>query len=302
MISVTFPIQQRYISQFCIRKIVGKFAKLSHSPLAMREQTIFDSLKKSLWPTSVSIVVLTLTGPFGTYQEFALLKRFEFWSLSILGGSFFIHLIVFYLVQRTDGGYKQKLIASISGSILGSIPATLLVVLVYVSMTGVVVPTKLYLSIWGNVVVVAVLIAILHVLPGIFLRPKLPNDEEPVASEDQVITSDAIEHVPLLELLPDGTRPCQIMSFSMQDHYVEIRTVDGVSLHLMTLREAIEQLGDLKGARVHRSHWVSYRHITDVQKDGRRHAAILTDERKIPVSGSYLEDARALLEAKNAAP
>ena len=77
--------------------------------------------------------------------------------------------------------------------------------------------------------------------------------------------------------------------------------MDGKSLLLMRLTDAINELGDLRGARVHRSHWVSLRHLVDIKKDGRKTVAVLTDDRKIPISNPYLDDVRALLKEKNAA-
>lgn len=267
----------------------------------MREQTLISSLKNSFWPIIASIVILTLTGPFGTYQELPFFTRFQFWTLAILGGSMFIHVIVFYLTKLTNGSHPQKLGAGVLGSILGSAPAAALVIVIYSSMTGSEVPSAWYLSIWGNVAIIAVLVTFVHILPEIIIeRIRSSGPASEPAQEEVEDEPIRLEHVPLLDLLPDGTRPCQIMSFSMQDHYVEIRTMEGVSLHLMTFSAAIEKLGDLKGARVHRSHWVSLRHIVDIQKDGRRHAAIMTDERKVPISGSYLEAARDLLKEKNA--
>jgi len=66
----------------------------------------------------------------------------------------------------------------------------------------------------------------------------------------------------------------------------------------MRLADAIKELGNLKGVRVHRSHWVAQQHLIDIKKDGRRFVAVLSDDRRLPVSAPYLEDTRDMLKEK----
>jgi len=267
----------------------------------MREKTLSESLKAGTLPMIGSIVVLTLTGPFGTYEDFAFGPRLVFWTLGILSGSLFIHVAVYYLIGLTKGTARDKIASAVAGAIVGSVPASVAIIYIYASMVGLAVSRDFFLPIWGNVAVIGVLVALAHVIPEVIrdhirqAKAEAERVPEPVEA-----VAEQLEHVPLIEMLPNGTRPCQIMSFSMQDHYVEIATMDGTSLHLMTFGAAMDKLGDLQGARVHRSHWVSKRHLTDIRKDGRRHIAVLTDNRAIPISGPYLDSARALLAEKNA--
>jgi hypothetical protein len=56
----------------------------------------------------------------------------------------------------------------------------------------------------------------------------------------------------------------------------------------MRFRDALEELSDLPGLRVHRSHWVMIDAVTEVRPDGRRHVAVLSCGTEVPVSRSYL--------------
>jgi LytTr DNA-binding domain len=60
---------------------------------------------------------------------------------------------------------------------------------------------------------------------------------------------------PLLSRLPRALGS-NILCLQMEDHYVRVHTPAGSELILMTLREAITELGGLEGLRVHRSWWV----------------------------------------------
>ena len=89
-----------------------------------------------------------------------------------------------------------------------------------------------------------------------------------------------------------------IVSLSMQDHYVEVTTGAGRQLILMRLSDAMEELHPIQGVQLHRSHWAATQHLKRLEKDGARHVVHLKDGRSLPVSGTYLDGVRnALSEA-----
>lgn len=66
----------------------------------------------------------------------------------------------------------------------------------------------------------------------------------------------------LLSRLPEGA--CgPVRRLAMQDHYVEVFTTRGRGLVLMRMADAVAAL-EGAGLRVHRSHWVSPRHVAGV--------------------------------------
>ena len=85
------------------------------------------------------------------------------------------------------------------------------------------------------------------------------------------------------------------------DHYLEVHTVDGHDLILMRMGDAVAGLGEL-GLQVHRSFWVSLRHVKDLVTVRGRHRLRLTGGREVPVSRTYLPAARAAVRSMKPAP
>ena len=80
------------------------------------------------------------------------------------------------------------------------------------------------------------------------------------------------------------------------DHYLDVYTVAGHGLLLMRLVDAVSQLGDL-GLQVHRSYWVSRRHIVNLVKIDGRHRLLLSSGHHVPVSRTHFEVVRVAAAA-----
>lgn len=287
-----------------MRKQVGNFAKLSWIQFAIREVNLKQVFKTGIWLTLGAILILAFMGPFGTFHSFPVFERILFWALATIAGTACIGTSVVLTLRSLENTLRARFLAAAIGTVLGSAPATYLIMTISNRMDDVSVPLNTFSSLWASVALIGLLISCVHVVADyVFNLGAFGSVATSVTQADQDAETEEpqLEIVPLLKLLPDGTRPCEIMSFSMQDHYVEINTMNGSTLHLMRFSDAMDKLGNLRGERVHRSHWVSLRHLANIKKDGRRHVAVLTDGQSLPVSGSYLENARSLLKEKNAA-
>ncbi|MBB5515948.1 hypothetical protein FHS89_001968 [Rubricella aquisinus] len=86
----------------------------------------------------------------------------------------------------------------------------------------------------------------------------------------------------------------RLIRLGVQDHYVEVHTAQGMSLILMRLGDAVEEVGGVTGHRVHRSHWVAEQAIRDIQRRDGRVFLMMEDGAEVPVSRSYQ---KALREA-----
>ncbi|MEM7267818.1 MAG: LytTR family DNA-binding domain-containing protein [Pseudomonadota bacterium] len=79
-----------------------------------------------------------------------------------------------------------------------------------------------------------------------------------------------------------------LVRLSMQDHYLEVVTKAGSDLILLRFSDALEEVADLPGWRIHRSHWVAEDGIADVKRaDGKTMVQTL-DGAELPVSRTYL--------------
>ncbi len=87
-----------------------------------------------------------------------------------------------------------------------------------------------------------------------------------------------------------------LMALSAQDHYVEIITQMGSHLERMTIKKAIGLVPECAGLQIHRSHWVAYSAILDLEKTGERYAVLLRNGAKLPVGKSKVQELQSYLE------
>ncbi len=87
----------------------------------------------------------------------------------------------------------------------------------------------------------------------------------------------------------------ELVLLRMEDHYVRAVTVEGQSLILMRLSDAIAELGDFPGLQVHRSWWIAVEAIRSVDRDGKRLSLVMSDGSHVPVSSSYRSSVNKLL-------
>ena len=75
----------------------------------------------------------------------------------------------------------------------------------------------------------------------------------------------------------------ELLALQMEDHYVRAHTEHGSALILMSLKEAIAELGDAEGMQVHRSWWVARGAVAD--KGLERPQSDFTAEKRIAGAG-----------------
>ncbi|MBL1437294.1 MAG: LytTR family transcriptional regulator [Rhodobacteraceae bacterium] len=103
---------------------------------------------------------------------------------------------------------------------------------------------------------------------------------------------------PSIEGLIPAKKLGALISMSSQDHYVEIVTDIGRHLERLTMKMAVELAPKAVGLQVHRSHWVAYNAILDLEKTGGRYAVLLQNGTKIPVGKSRVAEVRAYLDSR----
>ena len=91
-------------------------------------------------------------------------------------------------------------------------------------------------------------------------------------------------------LAPNLTGP--ILRASADRHQTLIFTEGGSVRVRMRFSDVVEELADMPGARIHRSHWLAYDAISQVQPDGRRFLATLGCGAQVPVSQNGAEALR----------
>jgi hypothetical protein len=84
--------------------------------------------------------------------------------------------------------------------------------------------------------------------------------------------------------LKPGLRTAAILALEAEDHYVRVHTAQGSELILMRLADAIAEMGDVEGARTHRSWWVARAAVKEARRSDGRATLTLTNGAEAPVS------------------
>ena len=219
----------------------------------------------------------SLFGPFGTYLEMNFGERFAFWTAVMAGVAFFIHIAVHTALTTPLLARLRPVLRVLLGVAIGSAPAAGMVAFLDRAFRGANIDVGSLMTLYWQIGVIAAVIAPLEYL--------------------QLRATGATVPAPRSRLHDrlDADMGDDIVSLSMQDHYVEVTTDAGRQLILMRLSDAMEELHPIQGVRLHRSHWAASRHIDRLDKDGARHVVHLKDGRSLPVSGTYLDDVQKAL-------
>lgn len=88
-----------------------------------------------------------------------------------------------------------------------------------------------------------------------------------------------------------------LISISVRDHYVDVRTDKVRSSLLLWLSDAIDETAPIDGAQVHRSHWVAWEAVQAVERKRDKVLLRLCDGDPIPISRNCREklEARGLI-------
>jgi len=115
----------------------------------------------------------------------------------------------------------------------------------------------------------------------------------PTPSEPEVPAADASAGEVFFSSLPVAIGR-DLVRIDADLHYLQVRTARGRAAVLATIATAERALGEL-GLRVHRSHWVSLRHVARLARTARGNVLILSDGSRVPVSRRRAAEVQARL-------
>ncbi|WP_245620051.1 LytTR family DNA-binding domain-containing protein [Phenylobacterium immobile] len=87
-----------------------------------------------------------------------------------------------------------------------------------------------------------------------------------------------------LDRLPPRLRGGDIWAVEAEDHYLRLHTSRGQDLILMRLVDAVAELAEIEGARVHRSWWVARDAVAEIRRRDGGATLVLKDGCEVPVS------------------
>lgn len=281
---------------FSQSKLLGKTGKfVDHTFLqsTLRElQVAWRSPR--LWATFVTVVLIfAITGPYGTLARLMLGPRFGYWL--VLQAMAWSTAIVFSIAAEIllRGHMAGMFARMMIGSIVAALPIGFGISVVNFAFFGTMpsVADSLHQSL--GAIPLCALFCILSYLTMhrqvAVAGPDLTETKTtPIAASE--IRLQTPQPPILSRLKPENRRA--LVRLTVRDHYTEVVTTRGRELVLLRFGDALTEIGDIDGIRVHRSHWVAADHVARLKRDNGKLFVIARDGAAVPVSRSYVEAVR----------
>ncbi len=246
------------------------------SSLALREWRKQFSAPR-VWIVLMGIVcILTLVGPFETLQRLRIGPRFAYWAVLAVAtysaGIVIGNLVGPIIPRRAASWVRAIVIGAANGA---GITAVIYIInsLAFGNWLDMAQAPAFLINVFA---IAAIISGILEVVSTDHAPPTTPDTSAPA----------------VLNRLAFDKRG-ELVTISVQDHYVLVTTTKGSELILMRLSDAIAETSPVSGLQVHRSHWVALAQITSAERQKERAILTMSNNSEIPVSRTYMSDIRA---------
>ena len=261
--------------------------------LALREMQAATTNRFSRVGMILAVVVLAVSGPFGTFQSFNLGQRFAYWAITVFccyltgqgAATYFIEVLRDQITQR----WPRVIVAGL----LASLPVTIMVLVIngvaYQHMD-----VQESLTIWLYATIITLAIVVLFVTLSDLTHPVAATEggvPGPAVETASVAISAAPAPPAILERVALPQRG-KLLALIVEDHYVDIVTDKGKTLVLMRLADAIREAAPVPGLQIHRSHWVALDAVVRTQRSEGKVVLVLSNGMTLPVSRGYLPAAK----------
>lgn len=240
-----------------------------HLTLRELQTMVFD--KRSLAICVTAVLICTIAAPFGTHEAPVALRA-VYWTMCIFSASVMSSAII-------TSAHRSKTLDVLplwAKSPVGALAFAAVYAGVLVALTrlffGNAPSIPGYIELFFYSAPIAVAVAIIVDL----FRAEAAPETASTSPSDRFFK----------RLKPALGR--DLICLSMQDHYVEVKTELGAQLVLMRFADALEELADQPGWRIHRSHWVAEGGVANVRREGGKTFIVTTDDNELPVSRTYL--------------
>lgn len=211
--------------------------------------------------------VLTLVAPFDS-ARFGVVPRFGYW-LTIVVPTYAAGYAINAAFRGPRFATWSRPARVVASALCTALAVSLLVLTLTFAMTGVLPPRANLPVFIGNTFAIAGIVAVL--MDVILAQPH----RAPAGP------------APLLSRLPHDKR-APLVSISVEDHYVRVRTTQGEEMLLLRLSDAMAETGETTGMQVHRSHWVALNQVKTATRTGDRAILMMAQGPDIPVSRRYI--------------
>jgi DNA-binding LytR/AlgR family response regulator len=237
------------------------------------------------------VCILTVSAPFRTAELFGTIPLFFYWG--VIASSTFC-LAIFII---TYSGEKLKIYgmshkkAQLIASFIAAVFVALLVCFINFAVIALhEFSLELFLILAGQTMLIS-----LGVTSVFYAVESGKGKQETVTKSEQKAES------PFFQRLPKSLGT-DVIYLRAQDHYVEVTTTLGHELVLIRLSDAIRELDEDEGIQTHRSWWVVSKHIVEQKRVAGKPQLVLSNGAEVPVSRTYSNEIKALLNSKQKAP
>jgi len=214
--------------------------------------------------------VLTITAPFDTGTALRFVPRLVYWfCASAL--TYCVGFLATGMVERHLGHWPRPALMAAMGLVAG-LAISMVVLGANFAVFGIWPRGQDMLIFLATIFSIAFIITMLMAVLSEQIRPASDEPPKPPA---------------LLDRLPFDKRAA-LVSVSVEDHYVRVRTLKGEEMVLMRLGDAMKEVGDVAGLQVHRSHWVALDQVRSAIRQGDRAILTMVTGEEVPVSRTYL--------------
>lgn len=235
-------------------------------------------------------VVAAILGPFSTYDHFSFLERLFYWGGLIMGlvvPAYFLRAFLYRYL--TGSSLRRDLIAA-------ALLSVVIGLVVWLFNTRVMGFDLIAVRFLVEHIAIVLLFCLASVSIRAYLRQSLvdlrahhaENAPAPLPVPEPVVSEG--QEVFLRRLDPD--KRGVLLHVSAADHHLQVWTDKGGSKVRLRFSDALKELTEFEGTRVHRSHWVATKQIKSVVPDGRRHIVELSCGGRVPVSQNGLRALR----------
>lgn len=263
-----------------LRERGGGYVKVGVLQLALREMRDHFGDRRTWMVMAAIVIVLGLSGPFGTFEAFAPAPRLAYWTAVVIltyGVGFFAGALL-----DANGLLARHWLRLPVYGLLTGIPVWSAVVLVQLLTFGVHAGDAFDLL---TLFIYCALISTTVLAVGALVPKAAPAAAAEVAPQTS-------RRPALLDRLQPAARG-QLLYLSMQDHYVLVVTDRGKELVLLRLSDAIKETEGVQGVQIHRSHWVALGAVQRAVRDQGKVLLEISDGARLPVSRGFLETVRA---------
>lgn len=238
--------------------------------------------------------ILSLAGPYGSFDAMDLPGRALFWSLLVFGTDLVAHPVAQVLRRLLLPRGWPPLAPRLLAAAVAALPTALAGSLLWDAITG---RTGQplgpgFLAIYGEalllIVAVTLLLGLLSIAIAVRGRPAAP----PTAP---AMPEPAPETAAAAFLCRAGSRHAgaRLLAVQAEDHYLRIYTDAGDDLVLMRLRDAVAALAAVPGLQVHRSFWVAQAAVARTERRGPAAQITLASGLTVPVGRTYMAALRS---------